>query len=240
MNLISITQAMFMLGFVSMAASTFYFVLQRGEYKAEHRSTITYAAVITFIAAIMYWQMKDIVMFPGGPADASVISNTMPVRYLDWILTTPLLLAEFGMVATLAGAAKGTTYKLIVADIVMIVTGYLGEIGVAGSGGNYVNFILSSLAWAYIAYTIWKIELPKGTAEIKRVIANMKYFVIFGWAIYPIGYMMLPGNLLEGLAAGADLTKTSPVDLAYNIADAVNKIGFGLVVYSIAKGASSK
>lgn len=235
MNLISITQAMFMLGFVSMAAATFYFVLQRGEYKAEHRSTITYAAVITFIAAIMYWQMKDIVMFPGGPADASVISNTMPVRYLDWVLTTPLLLAEFGIVATLAGAAKGTTYKLIVADIVMIVTGYLGEIGVAGSGGNYVNFILSSLAWAYIAYTIWKIELPKGTAEIKRVITNMKYFVIFGWAIYPIGTAVQEIMELRNTDVQIISNAVCAAAIIYVVADVVNKVGFGLVAMKALK-----
>lgn len=234
MNLIHITQAMFMLGFVSMAAATFYFVLQRGEYKAEHRSTITYAAVITFIAAIMYWQMKDMVRFPVGEI-TPVISSTMPVRYLDWILTTPLLLAEFGMVATLAGAAKGTTYKLIVADIVMIVTGYLGEIGVAGSGGNYVNFILSSLAWFYIAYTIWKIELPKGTAEIKRVITNMKYFVIFGWAIYPIGTAVQEIMELRNTDAGVISNAVCIAAIIYIVADIVNKVGFGLVAMKALK-----
>ena len=234
MNLIHITQAMFMLGFVSMAAATFYFVLQRGEYKAEHRSTITYAAVITFIAAIMYWQMKDMVRFPVGEI-TPVISSTMPVRYLDWILTTPLLLAEFGMVATLAGAAKGTTYKLIVADIVMIVTGYLGEIGVAGSGGNYVNFTLSSLAWFYIAYTIWKIELPKGTAEIKRVITNMKYFVIFGWAIYPIGTAVQEIMELRNTDAGIISNAICIAAIIYIVADIVNKVGFGLVAMKALK-----
>jgi len=51
-------------------------------------------------------------------------------------------------------------------------------------------------------------------------------FVLVGWAIYPIGFMLLPGNLLAGLKFN--------IDLVYNVADAVNKIGFGLVVYSAA------
>jgi hypothetical protein len=59
----------------------------------------------------------------------------------------------------------------------------------------------------------------------------MRWFTLVGWAIYPIGYMMLPGNLLSSMSGN--------IDLAYNIADAINKIGFGLVVYSIAKGASA-
>jgi len=106
MDLLTITQAMFMLGFVAMAAGTFYFVLERGELKGEGRTSATYAALITFIAAILYWQMKDIVAFP-FPGDVSLIANTMPVRYLDWVLTTPLLLIEFGLIASLAGAEKG-------------------------------------------------------------------------------------------------------------------------------------
>ena len=103
MNLITLTQAIFMIGFVSMAAGTLYFVLERTELKPEHKSTATYAALITFIAAILYWQMKDVVSFP-GLTDAAAIESTMPLRYIDWILTTPLLLLEFGIIASLAGA----------------------------------------------------------------------------------------------------------------------------------------
>jgi bacteriorhodopsin len=53
-------------------------------------------------------------------------------------------------------------------------------------------------------------------------------FALIGWAIYPIGYMLLPGNLLAGIAPPSNM------DLIYNIGDAVNKIGFGLVVYAMA------
>jgi hypothetical protein len=52
MDLVTITQALFMLGFVSMAAGTLYFVLERSELKPEHKTTATYAALVTFIAAI--------------------------------------------------------------------------------------------------------------------------------------------------------------------------------------------
>merc|ERR1711904_655 len=63
MDLLSITQAFFMLGFVAMAAGTLYFVLERGDLKPEHRIAATYAGAITFIAAIMYWIMTDFVGF---------------------------------------------------------------------------------------------------------------------------------------------------------------------------------
>jgi len=234
MNLLSITQAMFMLGFVSMAAATFYFVMQRNDYKPEHRATISYAAVITFIAAVMYWQMKEIVGFP-AMGTAGQIAATMPVRYLDWVLTTPLLLLEFGIISGIAGAAKGITYRLIVADVVMIVTGYFGEVGVPGSAGNYVNFVISSAAWLYIVYLIWNLQLGKASDELKKVVTNMKYFVIFGWAIYPIGtaiqqFMVINKSDVDTLSNAVCIAA-----IIYVIADIVNKVGFGLVAMKALK-----
>lgn len=228
MNLITLTQALFMLGFVSMAAGTLYFVLERTELKPEQKSTATYAALITFIAAILYWQMKDVVSFP-GMTDVAAIESTMPIRYLDWVLTTPLLLLEFGIIASLAGAPKGTTYRLVMADLVMIITGYFGEMGVPGSIGNLVNFIISSLAWVYIVYTIWNIKPSKGTAAIKNSISKMKNFVVFGWAIYPIGtatqeFLEISGSDVKALELAVCLAA-----IIYVFADVINKVGFGFV-----------
>jgi bacteriorhodopsin len=234
MILITITQAMFMLGFVAMAAGTLYFVLERSELKDEHKATATYAALVTFIAAIFYWQMKDVVGFPGA-TDVTAIESTMTMRYLDWVLTTPLLLLKFGIIASLAGAPKGTTYRLVLADLVMIVTGYFGEIGIPGSAGNYVNFVISSLAWIYIAYTVWKIKPTKGTALLKKSIETMKKFLVFGWVIYPIGTAVQ--EFLE--LSGSD---TQTIELAvclaaiiYVMADIANKVGFGVVALRAVK-----
>jgi bacteriorhodopsin len=228
MNLITVTQAIFMLGFVSMAAGTLYFVLERSELKPEHKATATYAAVITFIAAILYWQMKDVVSFP-GLTDVAAIESTMPIRYIDWILTTPLLLLEFGIIASIAGAPKGTTYRLVLADLVMIITGYFGEMGVPGTVGNYVNFLISSFAWGYIAYTIWQIKPTKGTAAIKNAIETMKKFVVFGWVIYPIGTAIQEFLELSGSDAKTIEVAVCVAAIIYVVADVINKVGFGVV-----------
>jgi bacteriorhodopsin len=228
MDLVTITQALFMLGFVSMAAGTLYFVLERTELKPEHKATATYAALVTFIAAIFYWQMTQIVSFP-GLTEVAAIEATVPVRYLDWVLTTPLLLLEFGIIASLAGAPKGTTYRLVLADLVMIITGYFGEIGVPGTVGNYVNFALSTAAWLYIVYTIWNIKPTKGTALIKKSVETMKKFVVFGWVIYPIGtatqeFLELSGSDAQNIQLAVCLAA-----IIYVFADVINKVGFGVV-----------
>jgi hypothetical protein len=80
-----------------------------------------------------------------------------------------------------------------------------------------------------------KLAKESNNPSVIKGIRILAWFVLVGWAIYPIGYMCMPGGWLNiGLG-----WESSNVDLFYNIADAINKIGFGLVVYSIAISSSS-
>jgi bacteriorhodopsin len=74
-------------------------------------------------------------------------------------------------------------------------------------------------------------KMAKDNAEphVGKAVSLLRLFVLIGWAIYPIGYMLMPGNLLSGIGIAP-----SNMDLVYNIGDAVNKIGFGLVIYTMA------
>ncbi|MDR9396035.1 bacteriorhodopsin [Pontimonas sp.] len=235
MDLLAITQAFFMLGFVAMAAGTLYFVLERNDIKPEHRMTATYAGIITFIAAIMYWIMTDFVGFFDQAATADVAA-TMPYRYIDWLLTTPLLLVEFGLIVAIAGGAtKGFVTRIVIADVIMIVTGYLGELGEAGTVNNWVFFIISSLAWLYIVYAVYQVKLDGMPDYAARAVRIMRRFVFFGWTIYPVGvaveeFLTLGGADL-GLAVGL-------AAIIFVIADVLNKVGFGMVAVSAAKKAS--
>jgi bacteriorhodopsin len=222
-----------MLGFVAMAAGTLYFVLERGDLKPEHRIAATYAGIITFIAAIMYWIMTDIVGF--FDQSAGEVGATMPYRYIDWLLTTPLLLVEFGLIVAIAGAAtKGFVSRLVIADIIMIVTGYLGEVGMEGEVATIVWFVISSLAWLYIVYAVFQVKLDGMPAYAASAVKIMRRFVMFGWAIYPIGtateeFMKLSGADVGGAVAIAAIV--------YVIADVLNKVGFGMVAVNAAKKA---
>ncbi len=234
--LLTLTQAFFMLGFVAMAAGTFYFFMERGDLKPEHRATATYAGVITFVAAIMYYVMKDIVLFPGGSIGQAEIDATMPIRYVDWLITTPLLLVEFGLIAALAGAGKGILTKLIVADIIMIATGFLGEVGAPGSVNNYVFFIISTLAWIYIVLQVRSVDASKGSPAVQKAIGQMKWFVIAGWAIYPIG--TATQEFFELTNPGGDFAAGAAIAaMIYVVADVLNKVGFGMIAVRAAKSA---
>ncbi len=233
MDLLVITQAFFMLGFVAMAAGTLYFVLERGDLKPEHRIAATYAGIITFIAAIMYWIMTDIVGF--FYRSAGDVGATMPYRYIDWLLTTPLLLVEFGLIVAIAGAAtKGFVTRLVIADIIMIVTGYLGEVGMEGEVSTIVWFVISSLSWLYIVYAVFQVKLDGMPAYAASAVKIMRRFVMFGWAIYPIGTAIEEFMKLSGADVSAAVAIAA---IVYVIADVLNKVGFGMVAVNAAKKA---
>jgi len=236
MDLLVITQAFFMLGFVAMAAGTVYFVLERGDLKPEHRIAATYAGIITFIAAIMYWVMTDIVgFFDRSMASGAEIGATMPFRYIDWLLTTPLLLVEFGLIVAIAGAAsKGFVTRIVIADIIMIVTGYLGEVGTEGELSTWIWFIISSLAWVYIVYAVFQVKLDGMPDYAANAVRIMRRFVMFGWAIYPIGTATEEFMKLSGADVGNAVAIAA---IVYVIADVLNKVGFGMVAVSAAKKA---
>jgi bacteriorhodopsin len=165
--------------------------------------------------------------------------NPTALRYIDWTLTVPLMCVEFYLLTRPAGAKKSLMWKLIAASVFMLVTGYIGEAFTDGSTSHSVIWgTISTIGYIYVLYTAWFGEVAKlakssNDPVVARGIRTLAWFVLVGWAIYPIGYMCMPGGWFN-VAFGWD---SSNVDLFYNIADAINKIGFGLVVYSIAVGA---
>jgi sensory rhodopsin len=224
----------FFTGYMSMLAASIFFIVERGTVTDKWKTSLLISALICFIAAVHYFYMRGLWLETG--------TSPTQFRYIDWTLTVPLMCIEYFLILKPAGAKSGMLVRLIVGAIVMLVAGYIGEAVTPES--NVMWGIISTLGWAYIIYEIYLGEASKLAASTSNVAVSegykvMRWFTLVGWAIYPIGYCMLPGNILHSFVEGADFTKNSPVDLAYNIADAINKIGFGLVVYSIAKNATA-
>lgn len=223
----------FFTGYMSMLAASIFFIVERGTVSDKWKTSLLISALITFIAAVHYYYMRGIWL--------ETATSPTQFRYIDWTLTVPLMCIEYYLILKPAGASTGMLVRLIFGAVVMLVAGYIGEAVVPAQ--NIIWGVISTLGWALIIYEIYAGEAAKlasasNSEAVKKGYNVLRWFTLVGWAIYPIGYMLLPGNLLSGLVEGVDLTKSSPVDLAYNIADAVNKIGFGLVIYAIAKGAT--
>ena len=119
-------------------------------------------------------------------------------------------------------------YKLLIGSIVMLVAGYMGEAGLAPV---LPAFVVGMAAWLYIIYEIFAGETAKansssGNEAAQTAYSAMKWIVTIGWVIYPAGYFL--GYLTGG---GVD---ANSLNLIYNLADFVNKILFGLVIFAAA------
>ena len=226
----------FFVGYMAMLASTVFFLFERGQVDGKWKTSLLVSGLITGIAAVHYYYMRDFYIATG--------TTPTVLRYIDWTLTVPLMCVEFYLLLKPAGAPKSFMWKLILAAVVMLVMGYIGEAFTDGSMGHSVLYgFLSTLGYIYILYSAWfgeakQLAEKSNSESVKKGINALAWFVLVGWAIYPIGYMAMPGGWLG--ADGAGLLKPGDLDLIYNLGDAINKIGFGLVVYGIATAETVK
>lgn len=212
----------FFVGCMAMMAASAFFFLSLNQFDKKWRTSVLVSGLITFIAAVHYFYMKEYW--------AEVGQSPTFFRYVDWVLTVPLMCLEFFLILKVAGAKTDLLWKMIGLSVVMLVTGYLGETVYKDSAALWGG--ISGLAYFVIVYEIWLGSASKlAKAAGGNVLAAHKilcWFVLVGWAIYPLGYMLgTDGWYTSILGKGS-------VDIAYNIADAINKIGFGLVIYNLA------
>ena len=220
----------FFIGTMAMMAASVFFFFELSNTAQKWRTSVLVSGIITFIAAVHYYYMRGYNLETGD-------SPTF-FRYVDWILTVPLMCVEFYLITKKAGAKIGLLWKLIFASLVMLVTGYFGE--TIDRGNSVMWGVLSGAAYFYIAYLVWFGEVSKlaqsAGPQVAKATKILAWFVLVGWAIYPLGYILgTPGGLF-GITFVADPKDgEAAMDIVYNIADAINKIGFGLVIYSLSR-----
>lgn len=213
----------FFVGCMAMMAASAFFFLSLSQFDKKWRTSVLVSGLITFIAAVHYFYMRDYW--------AAHMESPTFFRYVDWVLTVPLMCLEFYLILKIAGAKQALLWRMIGFSIIMLVTGYFGE-AVDRDNAALWGFI-SGVAYFAIVYEIWLGSAAKLAKEAGGdVLAAHKilcWFVLVGWSIYPLGYMLGTDGWYSGLHA-----LNLNIDVVYNIADAINKIGFGLVIYSLA------
>ena len=212
----------FFTGYMAMMAASVFFFFERGNVDGKWRTSLLVSGIITLIAAVHYFYMRDVWIETG--------TSPTQFRYIDWILTVPLMCVEFYLILKAFGARTGLLARLIFYSVWMLVTGYLGETAFRDSSALW-GFI-STLGYVGILYEIWlgsarKLAKASNDPILLKAFNALCWFVLVGWAIYPIGYMTIE---TDGWLRSTGLN----LDLVYNIGDAVNKIGFGLVIYALA------
>jgi len=212
----------FFIGCMAMMAASVFFFLSLSQFDKKWRTSVLVSGIITFIAAVHYFYMRDYwAEFGESPTF---------FRYVDWVLTVPLMCVEFYLILKVAGAKKPLMWKLIFASMIMLIAGYFGEAVYTGQSALWGT--ISALAYFYIVYEIWlgsakKLAVSAG-GDVLHAHKILCWFVLVGWAIYPLGYMLGTDGWYSSILGSGS------VDIVYNIADAINKIGFGLVIYTLA------
>ncbi len=230
----------FSFGLISMLACTVYTLVSQNRVLPKYRSALVMSSMVTFIAGYHYLRIFNS-FNESSHAGAITIGTSQGAfneayRYVDWILTVPLLLVEVIAVLGLAkDQAKSLIWRLVPASGAMIALGYPGEIS-NHNGTKAVWGVLSTIPFLYILYVLF-VELTKSLDRqpegVAATVSRLRLLLIGTWGVYPISYLipMLVGHPSMGQAGDLFTWR----QIGYTIADVLAKCVFGLTIFKIAK-----
>lgn len=214
---------------MALVAATAFFFVETQRVAPKWKTSLTVSGLVTLVAAWHYFYMRDVWIATG--------STPTVYRYIDWMITVPLLMVEFYLIlSAITKVPAGIFWRLIIGTLVMLVAGFMGE---AGYLKVWPAFIIAMSGWAFIVWEIYagqagKINAESAPASVQSAFKLMRAIVLFGWAIYPIGYFL-------GYLTGAGPESSSKMlNVVYNLADVVNKIAFGVIIWTVAVSESDK
>jgi bacteriorhodopsin len=163
--------------------------------------------------------------------DGSQDSFNEAYRYVDWLLTVPLLLVEvIAVLALTREVSRSLIMRLVPASAAMIALGYPGEIS-NDQNTQVLYGVLSTLPFLYILYVLF-VELGKSLdrqpAGVAETVGRLRLLLIATWGVYPIAYIF---NIVGDASASSFVT----VQVGYTIADVLAKCVFGLTILKIAR-----
>ena len=215
-------------------AATLFFWLSRSQVAPAYRTAVTITGLVTFIALYHYWRMfeswSDAFNVVNDTIEMTGIAYNRAYRYVDWLLTVPLLLIELILVMRLSRAE--TTSKSIslgLAAALMIVLGYPGEIATDLS----TRALWGSLSMVPFLYIVFQLFVGLGNsikeqpAAAQGLIRTARLVTVASWGFYPIVFFAP----FMGLTGGAVETT---IQVGYTIADLVAKAGIGILIFLIA------
>jgi len=231
----SLVYNMLSLTIAAMGAATVFFFLSRGSVLPKYRPALIVSGLVTLIACYHY--VRIFMSWDAAYASGDMSSFNDAYRYVDWLLTVPLLLVELVAVLALPKSVTRSLFtRLVIAAVLMIGLGYPGEIE-TDHGTRWFWWVLSMIPFLYILYVLW-VELSKSLdrqpASARGLISGARVLILISWAFYPIAYM------LPMLGFGAAGSTNVGLQIGYSIADIVAKCGLGLYVYFIARAKSAE
>jgi len=240
-----------------MMASTAFFFLRMPSFHEKYKTALCITGLVTFIA--MYHYCRIFNSFEAAYTPCKLDAETGEInynlcnadeygysptgipfndayRYIDWLLTVPMLLTEIILVMGLeAEETRQRCTVLGASAALMIIFGYPGETS-GEPTTRWLFWCISMVPFCYIVYTLFvglkeaqEAQLP----EVKGLVKTACYATVVSWCTYPVVYIlpMIMGSV-DG-KAGLTAQAITAVQIGYTISDIISKCGVGFLVYKI-------
>ena len=227
----------FSFALASMLFTAIFLLVSQGRVLPRYRQALVVSAMVCGIAAYHYFRIFNsfneayVATSVGGDYTLTPFGFNEAYRYVDWLLTVPLLLLETVAVLALPKATRSSLLtKLIPASVLMIALGYPGEIA-AETAPKMIWGAASTIPFLFILYVLF-VELTKSLdrqpPEVAASVGRLRLLLIATWGVYPISYLFPVFGL-----DGSDAFVLRQV--GYSVADVLAKCLYALVIYKIAR-----
>ena len=223
-----ITLYLFWLGIVGMGAGAIYLWMLQGTLSDKYKKVAIVAGIICAVACFHYYRMASIyaeslanaiTIVDGKVTIGELSAFPTAYRYIDWLITVPLMVLEFPLLLALGKKSKGLFWNLGALSLGMLIFAWIAETSPLGGGVWWGFYIVSCAFWLLIVKQLYgqvsnaASHLPE---SFQGQLGVMKKFIAIGWIIYPLGFLL-------ALSSNESLR-----EIAYNVADVINKVGFGV------------
>jgi len=228
----------------TMMATTIFIWMRLGECAERYKSAVIISGLVTFIAAYHYLRIfsswVEAYTYDGDGLTPTYVPFNDAYRYMDWLLTVPLLLIEIILVMKLsAEESSSKSVTLGAAAALMIIAGYPGEIVLDADQANtrWMYWGAAMLPFSYIVYTLL-VGLSGATnaeedAEIRGKIKQAQVLTVISWCTYPVVYVFPMMGITGSNAVVA-------IQIGYSVSDIISKCAVGLLITDITISKSNK
>jgi len=230
----------------SMMATTIFLWLRVSSVHEKYKSAVVISGLVTFIAAYHYIRIfnswVEAYSFPasvdgaiGDPVATGVPFNDA-YRYMDWLLTVPLLLIEIVLVMKMSPKESAEACRnLGVSSALMIIFGYPGELVLDDLGTRFFYWALGMVPFVYIVYQLL-IGLraaidAEADPDMKSKVNAACVWTVISWCTYPVVYI----TPMLGVSGSQAVVY---IQLGYCVADVISKCGVGLIIFQISNAKS--
>ena len=209
-----------LISLASLAATAFFF-LERSSVATAWKAPLSVAGIITGITFVHSMYLSKL----------WILNGSVPIiyKYIDWFITIPLLAIQFYLILSAVRKISPINFwKFFVSALLMVCGSYAGQ---AGYILPFLGFLIWMSGWIYILYELFSGEAGlivsrSSNDDFVKAFETMRIIITVGWMIYPLGYVF--GYLTGGIDSNS-------LNVIYNFSDFVNKIAFGLVIWTAAK-----